>query len=149
LDHTGPRLDFTYEGLDRVTCPEPTPPDAPAGGRRSGKSRIVVDILDIDRTGPSFLVDVFVAGPAEGAEEARRETSAFAGSFGIFGAGMHHHGHGGGRLKSQQHVDITETVDRLGLRDKKLRVQLLATTPSGDEMPVAKLPVGQVVVRAM
>jgi hypothetical protein len=161
IDHRGSRLDFTYSGLDALPSPGTSRPDE-RGIVRSGprdapvpaEPRVIVEISGIDRSGPSFLVDVFVSDAAEADPDGQDTVGVFAGSFGIFGAQHLHHtaGHGHHHHEFEpavQEVDVTTTVEGLGLRDKPIRVQLVASTPDGQRISPDALPVGAVAVRTV
>lgn len=159
LDHTSARLDFSYEGLAGEPCPVPVVPvpdmtgvlALPEGATLARTPSVIVEVHDVDRSGESFMVDIFVSAADEPPDAARGSESFFAGSFGIFGAeGAHGGGHGDGhgvhQLKGTRRVDITEAVDRLDLRGRELRVQLMATTAEGEEVPAERLPIGGITV---
>jgi hypothetical protein len=158
IDHRNSRLDFTYSGLEALPEPGRDRPDA-RGVVRSGpraapapaEPRVIVEVSEIDRSGPSFLVDVFVSDAADADPRGQETVGVFAGSFGIFGAQHLHHTAGRGQHHvfepAVQEVDVTSAVAGLGLRDKPIRVQLVASTPDGARIAPDALPVGAVTVR--
>lgn len=151
LDPTNSRLDYTYEGLENVICPQPNLPGSDGFSTRQPK--IIVEVRDIDRNGDSFLVDLFVNDAVDSVSETTTLEGTFAGSFGIFGAqGLHddhqdhQDHHDTHQFKSRQHIDITETIDRLNLRGKKWQIQLLATNSDGERVSSESLPIGAITI---
>jgi hypothetical protein len=97
----------------------------------------VLEITDIDRTGDSFMVDVFVVVRNDGG----LSRTVFGGAFGIFGAaGVGHGGHH--QLRTTQLVDITDAARQLGPNESDLSIRLQGTTLDGEEIAAAKLPIG-------
>lgn len=149
LEISSSRLDYSYEGLDALVCPVPMRPRAdgvvPFGvlenAARVRKPRIVVEINDVARDGESFMVDVFVRD--------NNEKDVFAGSFGILGAdGLHQRGddfpHS---LKTTQHIDVTDTIDKLDIRDKPVELRLKAINKFGEEIDPSVLPIGSLDIK--
>ncbi|WP_028591958.1 tyrosinase family protein [Paenibacillus massiliensis] len=145
IDISSSRLDYTYEGLDAITCPTRSEENF----INEIKSRIIVEVKDIVRDNESFMVDIFLED-----ETSSSTSKVFAGSFGIFGAeGLHgtghdvHHHHG---VKTNQHIDVSEAVKKLELsadQIQSVQIHLQATNKEGDVIDSAKLPIGSMDIR--
>ncbi|WP_172828246.1 tyrosinase family protein [Paenibacillus polymyxa] len=137
LDLSSPRLDYTYEGLDTVTCPIRTLHEL------FGKPRIKVEIKNIVITRGSFIVDIYLRRKNSALEE-----GVFSGSFSIFGLpsneGGHFPGHHHHHTPVNRLIDVTEAFYGMELGEDQLHyvdIQLQAVNMDGESVDPAALPI--------
>jgi hypothetical protein len=129
LDTTSPLLNYTYARLSEV-----------AGNIRYTRIKLL-RINDILMGEESFIVDVYLCWKG-------MEKPVHAGRFGIIGMGMKMgHGHtpmGHKPMFYQQHINVTDLLDKNSPPTSDIKVELVGVNMKGEKVPQSTLGVGKI-----
>jgi len=130
-------LNYTYDGLSTESTLSATLSRVKGINRTINEAPpAIVQIAGIQRSGSSFIVDMFLTK-----KDTKEE--AFAGSFGIFGSLMPMHmGHHG--MTSDQYIDVTSALQKLGVPKTSVDIKLSGMNVKGEVVNQKSLPIGTV-----
>jgi hypothetical protein len=134
-------LDYNYEGLDTEAALAASIEKVRALAG-STVPAILVDVKEVDNSGESLMVDIFLKNKVSGQE-------VFGGAFGIFGMGGMHPPHGVHHhpITSSRLINVTGAMMKLGVPIGDVEVIVRGVTLKGDEVKQNALPIGRVTIK--